>query len=360
MSVQGCTLVFDVGGTNLRAGLHDPTTGGIVAELTRATPSLWTLPGLRAEELRARLLEEMEAMGRALLGECHPALVSAALPGPVDDQGDVHGCPTIWGHLDQGPFAVRAALERTWPGARIFVVNDVTAAGYRYLDEGAGDAGSLCVLTVSSGIGHKVFIAGRPALGPSGRGGEIGHWRVDLSPEAPLCDCGGRGHLAAIASGRGVLRAAAHHARRDPGAFGRSPLGERSGGDPDALDNPALAEAFRGGDPWAHDVVCAAAQPLGQALAAIHLGVGTERFVLVGGFALALGERYRAEVARAAAACTWGPPEDWDARVTLGDAHEPIGLLGAGRYALAMAAGSSTASTTPAASTAPQAQQEVP
>jgi len=334
MNDQSLCLVFDVGGTSARAGIIEPKTGAVVAEITRATPSLWTLPGHGADQIRARLLEEMDAMARALLGERRPEIVAAALPGPVDERGDVRACPTIWGDLDHAPFAARAALERIWPGARIFVMNDVTAAGYRYLEEGAGD---LCVVTVSSGIGHKVFVAGRPAVGARGRGGEIGHWRVDLSPDAPPCDCGGRGHLAAVASGRGALRAAVQWARRDPAGFRRSALGARLGGDPDALDNLALAAAFRDGDPWALAVLRAAAQPLGQALAAIHLGVGTERFVLVGGFALALGERYRAEVARAAAACAWGPPDDWDARVELGDAREPIGLLGAGRYAMTLA-----------------------
>ena len=94
----------------------------------------------------------------------------------------------MFGGAIGAPVPLHGELRELWPEASIVLMNDVTAAGYRYLrdpDE------NLCVITVSSGIGHKVFIDGKPALGPSGRGGEIGHWRMDDSPGSPRCECGG-------------------------------------------------------------------------------------------------------------------------------------------------------------------------
>lgn len=56
-------------------------------------------------------------------------------------------------------------------------------------------------VTVSSGIGSK------------------------LCDRPPVCDCGGRGHLGAIASGRGIERAVQRHAREDLLGFRASQLG---------------------------------------------------------------------------------------------------------------------------------------
>jgi hypothetical protein len=62
----------------------------------------------------------------------------------------------------------------------------------------------------------------------------------------------------------------------------------------------------------------------------MHLGLGIERFVLVGGFALALGDTYRQLVARAADARCWDAPGGWDSRVELGVNDDLSGLIGAG------------------------------
>jgi glucokinase len=223
-----------------------------------------------------------------------------------------------------------------FPGARLCVLNDVTAAGYRYLAEHGPD---LCVVTVSSGIGHKVFIGGEPALGPSARGGEIGHLRVDHSAEAPPCDCGGHGHLASVASGRGVLRRARREAAAGTAAARASRLWPAIAADPSALDNPLLVRAFHEGDAWACGLIDDAARELGRMLAFIHLGVGTERFVIVGGLAMALGEGYRQRLVRAARETAWDRGNDWDSGVVLGVVEDAAGLVGAGRYAEAVLAG---------------------
>jgi|SRR6185503_5222818 len=324
-------LVFDVGGTSVRAGIYDSTASRLSGEITRSTPSHWTFPDASADEIRQRLFDEMASMARALSPDREPAVLSVAFPGPIDPSGNVLHCPTVWGDRDPLPYPLREALERLFPRSSVHVLNDVTAAGYRYLEEGSLD---LCIVTVSSGIGHKVFIEGRPALGPMGRGGEIGHLRVDPSPSAPLCDCGGRGHLAAVASGRGVLSRALREAASDKADFNRSGLWRRLGGDASALDNRMLVEAFHAGDRWVSALIRDAARHLGRIIAALHLAVGTERFVIVGGFALALGERYREELARAAADSAWDRGQDWDRSITLGAPEDAAGLIGAGRYAI--------------------------
>ena len=302
-------LVFDIGGSKTRAALFDGRTRALLAPAVMPTPNHLDFPKASFDDLRCRLLSAMQHLGREVAGTAPVTRVDVAFAGPLDPEGRILAAPTLWGSLLQGRYPLQDDLASLWPGARIAVLNDVTAAGYRYCRR----AEDFCIVTVSSGIGHKVFIGGRPALGPRGAGGEIGHLRVDDSLDAPICECGGRGHLGAIASGRGVLQ----QARRRDGNEG--------------LSSGDLVAAFRRGERWAAEAVARSSVPLGSALAAMHLGVGIERFVLVGGFALALGEEYRRSVAAAASARCWsGDDGDWLSRVELGVDDDHSGLIGAG------------------------------
>ena len=94
------------------------------------------------------------------------------------------------------------------------------------------------------------------------------------------------------------------------------------------LTSGDLAAAFRRGERWAVEVVGRCAAPLGWALAAMHLGLGIERFVLFGGFALALGEPYRALVSSAAGQRCWSGQGSFT--VELGIDDDWSGLIGAG------------------------------
>jgi predicted NBD/HSP70 family sugar kinase len=200
-SAGGPWLVFDIGGTSMRAACFFPETETLAAPIRRTSPSHWTLPGRAARHIQARLLETMREMATALVGHESPEVLAVAFPGPIDADGNALTAPTLWGDGDKQPFPARRELERLWPSSRVFVVNDVTAAGYRYVRDPADD---FCIVTVSSGIGLKIFVAGRPVVGAAGRGGEIGHLRVDFAPTAPVCDCGGQGDLGAIASARNL------------------------------------------------------------------------------------------------------------------------------------------------------------
>jgi glucokinase len=294
------------------------------------------MPGSPARRIQERLLEEMQLLAATVAGQEPPAVLCVAFPGPIDSQGNALSAPTVWGDGDPKPFPVQRELQRLWPASQVFVMNDVTAAGYRYWRDPTED---FCIVTVSSGIGLKVFVAGQPVVGAAGRGGEIGHVRVDFSPTAPVCDCGGQGHLGAVASGRGALQTARRLAQRGSEAFSRSLLGQRLQGDLNGVDTQALVAAFRSGDPWACDLIREVARPLSQALAAIHVAVGIERFIIVGGFALALGESYRRELVRAARDSCWQLGQDWETMIVLGEADDLAGLVGAGRCALRLTQG---------------------
>jgi glucokinase len=98
------------------------------------------------------------------------------------------------------------------------------------------------------------------------------------------------------------------------------------------LTNADIVTAFRSGDAWTAALIRKVALPLGQMLAAVHLGMGVERFVIIGGFALALGEQYRLELVRSAVNCGWLMGQDWNSMIELGKPDDNAGLLGAGRF----------------------------
>jgi C7-cyclitol 7-kinase len=323
-------LVFDIGGTNLRAAVYDPATDVIGRVRVRSTPSSQVLGVEMPANVETALYREMLDLAADALGGSVPRLVSVAFPGPIDREGNLLAAPTVWGRGACPKLPLGRKMNALWPSARLVVLNDVAAAGYCYVRD---PQESFCIVTVSSGIGNKIFLGGHPVTGRFGRGGEIGHVRVDFSDDAPECDCGGRGHLGAIASGRGTLALARKRAARNPTEFSGSAAARSCRGDPESLTNEMIVDAFREGDRWCVDVLQVASRPLGRTLATIHHALGVERFVIVGGFALALGDNYRKQLARSASESGWDLGQEWESMIALGDLGHEAALRGAGRYA---------------------------
>ena len=346
LRVDPLHLVFDIGGTQLRGALYEGGAeaaggGSLPAIRKAAAPSYARIPGASWDVLRRALLDAMTAMRSELDPAGEIASTVVAFPGPVDQAGRVLAAPTLWGAAGAAgaagtaarpafyPYDLARDLEQAWPGVRATVLNDVTAAGDRYLRDADDE---FCIVTISTGIGNKVFARGRPLTGPLGTGGEIGHLAVQSSIDAPVCDCGGRGHVGAIASGRGSEQRARALAERDPRAFGASDLTTGMGLTPQTVTAEALATAYRQADPWATGVMADALGALASVFATTHLAIGVDRFVLVGGFAFGLGPRFCEALARETNARCW-KGDGAAVSVVLGEPDGACALLGAGRAA---------------------------
>ncbi|MFG1914411.1 ROK family protein [Micromonospora sp. NPDC048898] len=283
---DGATVVVaDIGGTTLRIGRWDAATGRLHDVTRHAVDGLARYPQEPPERLQSRVLAQLGDRLADYLSTCPEArTVGLAFAGPVDDRGTVLAAPTIWGGggepLDLGEILTRRL------GRSVVVANDMTAAAWRYAAE---ETEGFCVVTISSGIGNKVFRDGRVLVHPQGYGGELGHWLVDPRPDALPCDCGGRGHLGAVASGRGLLAAARRAAVEHPDRFAGSALA-RPSADPEAMTCEALAEAVRAGDTFATDVLCESLRYLALAISCVYTAIGIRRYVVIGGFAVAVGE----------------------------------------------------------------------
>ncbi|WP_030751606.1 ROK family protein [Streptomyces griseus] len=319
--------VMDVGGTTLRVGTFDTATGRLLPGARRVpVDGMARFPGAPVPVLQRRVVEQIAREAERQAADAGGDGLCVAFAGPVGRDGTVRGAPTVWGG-GGGPLPLRELLEDLLP-VPVLVVNDLTAAAWRY---GADSPEPFCLLTVSSGIGNKVFRDGGVLLDDEGHGGELGHWTYDRSPDAPPCDCGGRGHLGAIASGRGVLAAVRRAGRADRAGYARSALA-RSAADPAEVDNPAVAAAVRAGDPFATEVLRGTLVPLAAAIGGVFASIGIRRYVLMGGFALAIGERYRellaAELVRQG--CFGLTDDRVRAMVVLGADDDDHGLIGAG------------------------------
>ena len=323
--------VLDVGGTTLRIADYDPEAGTLSRIHRVPVDGRNRDAAAPVHVLQQRVVDQLTSQIKTHIGGGSGALpraVGVAFAGPITSGGLVRSAPTVWGG-DGEPLPLGGLLTERL-AVPVVVVNDLTAAAWRYA---ATETQPFCLITVSSGIGNKVFRGGEVLLDTDGHGGELGHWTFDTSAQAPVCDCGGRGHLGAIASGRGVLAAARRAAAGDRSAFGASLLGALAGGRPESISNEAIATAVQAGDPFATAVLRGTLVPLAHAITSVFASIGVCRYILMGGFALAVGDRYRQllveELTRLG--CFGLDAPSINAMVSLGVADDDHGLLGIGR-----------------------------
>jgi predicted NBD/HSP70 family sugar kinase len=282
-------LVYDLGGTHLRCGVTDHK--GVIHQFRKQRVACF-LDGHDPASLWADLLSRMveyERSVRPLLSANAPCVF--AFPGPVRGRREILSAPTLFGDIRQFPDVCAELEERI--DRPVHILNDVSAAGF-YLSTQTR-AKRFMVVTVSSGIGSKLYDRCHSAgiIDDPPFAGEIGHLVVEWGQDTPQCDCGGTGHLGAIASGRGVERAARRQARLDPTGFSRSDCVRFYGAAADDLSNERhLVPALRDGDEWALSILRACTRPLARVVLSVLMGAGLERVLIIGGFALSVGQPY--------------------------------------------------------------------
>ena len=126
-----------------------------------------------------------------------------SVPGPVDPHTLRPSQPPIMPGWDAYPVAEH--LHDALP-VPVLVENDANAMALGEYSAGYLDCRALCLVKVSTGIGTGIVIDGRVYQGIDGGAGDIGHVRLAHHADA-LCQCGARGCLAAVASGRAVAHA---------------------------------------------------------------------------------------------------------------------------------------------------------
>lgn len=201
-------------------------------------------------------------------------------PGPLDTvQGIIHFAPNLAWH----DLPIRQVLEQRL-SIPVLLENDanLAALGEHIYGAGRGED-NMVYITVSTGIGGGLILGGRLYRGSTDGAGEVGHMTVFA--DGPLCGCGNRGCLEALASGTAIARDA-----RELAACGR---GEQilaaAGGDPAGITAVTVAAAAAAGDPAAKSIIARAARYLGIGIANV-INLLNPSLVVLGGGVMDIGE----------------------------------------------------------------------
>ncbi len=271
---------FDLGGSKV-ACVEGTFDGRILAR--REIPSPATEPFAQVlPVLTALIRERLEEAGRA--GR-RAAAISVSVGGPLRIEAGVLIDPPHLPGWHHAP--LKQSLAAAFPGIPVRIEHDGNAGALAEFHFGVGrdrpGLQHLIFLTVGTGIGAGIVVAGRILHGASDTAGEVGHWR--LSRGGPV-GFGKQGSWEAFSSGAGMVALAAH---RFPRRFSA------------ATPIRTLVGAMLDGDPDAVAVVGAAGERLGQGLALL-IDAFNPQVIVLGSLAVALGERLLAPARRVVAA----------------------------------------------------------
>lgn len=271
---------IDLGGTKILAGVVD-AHGKIIGQAKRATK-----PEGGAESVVNRMAKTVrEAIKAAGLEVGDIAAVCSCAPGTIDaDRGVVRFAPNLQ-NWENVPLAGLLGDALKLPA---FIENDVNLGtlGEHVLGAGQGIS-SLVGIFVGTGIGGGLVLNGELWGGWRGGAGEVGHTVV--LAEGPVCGCGSRGCVEALASRTAIERdiwagIKAGRASLIPEIMRRD--------DRDRLTSGALAEAYEKGDPLVREVIGRAQFYLGVLVGNLVNIIDPQMVIIGGGVAEALGAAY--------------------------------------------------------------------
>ena len=277
---------FDLGGTKMLAKVFNSDFETIGRDRTKTRGHEGSEAGLtRITKTIQKMLDKAELKPSQIAG------IGVGCPGPLDlDKGVIRSAPNL-GWTD---VPVKDHLEETFRCPAV-VLNDVDAGVYGEYRFGAA-VGRRTVVGVfpGTGIGGGCVYEGAILRGKKSSCMEIGH--VQVSPEGPLCGCGRRGCLEAVASRLVIASRAAAAAYRGQAPY----LMEHVGTDLQQIRSGALADSIKGGDHTVETIVREAARHIGRAVAGVVHLLAPDRVVLGGGLVEAMTDLFVTEVGEAA------------------------------------------------------------
>src|SRR2546429_5076582 len=277
---------IDLGGTQLRVAFAD------------ARGRLRTVVRRPTEAARGRqhvIGRIVAAVADALAEDGTPAnrvrALGIGLPGPVDPSAGLVISPANLPGFRNVP--LNRILTRA-TGIPSYLHHDAHLAALGEHRRGAArGASEMIYVTVSTGIGAGLLLRGELYAGAHGIAGEVGH--IVVQRDGPLCTCGNRGCLEAIASGTGIARAARELA---PGAPGSALY---------RLDHPHAEDVARGaraGDELANAILENAGSYLGLAMGTL-VNLFNPQLIVLGGRVIKAGKLLLRPTRRAMIASSW-------------------------------------------------------
>lgn len=206
-------LGLDLGGTNIKSAVVTVSGADVHVVATASAPT----PTDGADAI----LDAVASLAGTHLAAHDISAIGMTFPGVVNADT---GIPTVTPNLPGG-WADRSVSARLGErlGRAVAVLNDARAFTLAESRAGAAaGAGTVLAITLGTGIGGGVAIDGNLHGGHDGIAGEFGHQTV--VPDGPLCGCGNRGCIEAVA--RPAVIAAAAGTATPEEAFRRSVAGD--------------------------------------------------------------------------------------------------------------------------------------
>lgn len=265
---------FDLGGTKMLAAVYD-------SEFKRVARQKKNTKGHKGAESGVERIIDLiqDALDEAKITADQLGGIGAGCPGPLDlDEGIMLETPNLgWQNVP-----LRKHLEEKFKCPAV-IANDVDVGVYGEFRFGAAKD-SRCVIGIfpGTGIGGGCVYEGSILRGAKSSCMEIGH--VQVMADGPLCGCGNRGCLEAVASRLSIASAAAKAAYRGDAPY----LMDKYGSDISDIRSGALAAAVENGDTVIKDLVLNAASHIGVAAAGVVHLLAPDMIILGGGLVEAM------------------------------------------------------------------------
>ncbi|MBN1933467.1 MAG: ROK family protein [Anaerolineae bacterium] len=309
---------IDLGGTSLMAVVTTPK-GEILGRKKVKT---------NAEEGANAVLGRIVDTAKAAAADAGVKLrdvraIGVGFPGPLDPEtGVVFHAPNLgptWNNLALTDYLT----EKLGPPA--YLGNDVNvgAIGEHALGAGRG-VRSLVSIFVGTGIGGGIILNGKLHFGARNTAGEVGHTVV--LADGPLCGCGKRGCVEAMASRTAIERDI--HAGLEAGRESLLPQIWQEMGRTD-LSSSVLAAALARGDPLVTEVMQTSQYYMGLLVANLVNILEPEVIVFGGGLVEQLGDIYLDPVRETAEQYYLNQQDKDKIRVVASALKDYAGVLGA-------------------------------
>jgi len=273
----------DVGGTKILSIVVNNKLE-IISRCRKKTKG-WVKDTKPEDKIIQTIEESLEQAG-------NPKIIGIGIgaPGPVDPKnGIVINTPNLgWEN-----FPVVDILSKHF-AVPVVLDNDVNLGTYaEWLLGKNKEAKHVVGVFPGTGIGGGLIVNRKIVHGASGGAGEVGHMTLQI--DGPLCGCGKRGCLEALASRIAITREIAALILRGESTY----LAEKVGTDIAKIRSSIIADAIDHGEKKVEDIVRKAAYLTGVAISNLINVMSPELVILGGGLIEALGKIYQEEIQRA-------------------------------------------------------------
>jgi N-acetylglucosamine repressor len=269
----GYIVGIDIGGYNIRVVITD-MAGNVIKQL-KISNDYSLVDKQLITEIILKLISDIRNESGILKSNIFG--IGMSVSGVIDySEGKSIYCPNINGLND---FPIKKFMEDK---TTIPVIVDDSSRCMAIAEKHFGaakDYDNFLFVSLGKGIGVGIYVNGKIYRSSTGLAGELGH--ITVSEDGPLCNCGNRGCLEAIASGPGIIKRAREGIEN--GII--SSITNKIAGDFNNLTVEIIAETAKEGDKFAYHIINRTGEYIGIAIAAALNLFGSELVVLGGGVA---------------------------------------------------------------------------